>query len=42
MGVFAVIGLLVGFYGLGTHQPKVCFLALMLFGLGVAADTHGY
>jgi hypothetical protein len=42
MGVFAVIGLLVGIYGLIVRQPKVCFLALMLFGIGVVGDSNGF
>lgn len=42
MGVFAVIGVLVGLYGLSVQCPRVCFLALMLFGIGVVGDTHGF
>jgi hypothetical protein len=42
MGVFAVIGLFVGIYGIAARQPKICFLALMLFGAGVVGDTHGF
>jgi hypothetical protein len=39
MGVFTVIGLIVGIAGLAKRDGRVALAGIVMFGIGVAGDT---
>jgi hypothetical protein len=42
MGVFAVVGAIIGLIGIAKENATIGILGLIIFGIGVAADSHGY